>query len=341
MYRYAVIAPPRLEAPTPAAYLHLMTTRLLFAIALLLFSVSRGAAQTQHPDSARVITEDIQRFWKAYDRLSPASTRQDSIDAFATGYFAPASPGLENFIDRRLKKPESLLFALGMLPRYYQAVREGTLRIGSREADIRAALRRVETVYPPARYPDIYFIIAGFIAQGNVAGDNMFIAAEMVAADSTTPVAELPPFLRDVDLSAAALPCILVHELFHYQQNYARDNSLLAQSINEGVADFLTEQSIGCIPTARRTYDYGNANEAALWKEFQAAMGGTDMSRWLYNGNNSGDRPSQLGYWMGYRIARAYYEGATDKKQAVHDLLHIENFPLFLKVSHYASTLQR
>ena len=39
-------------------------------------------------------------------------------------------------------------------------------------------------------------------------------------------------------------------------------------------------------------------------------MAGSDVSDWLYGGTPRGDRPADLGYFVGFRIAQAYYERA-------------------------------
>jgi len=64
-------------------------------------------------------------------------------------------------------------------------------------------------------------------------------------------------------------------------------------------------------------------------------MTANDNSLWLYNGNSIKDRPADLGYYMGYKIAEAYYKNAADKKQAVRDILEIKDFAAFLKASRY------
>jgi hypothetical protein len=102
------------------------------------------------------------------------------------------------------------------------------------------------------------------------------------------------------------------------------------------VADFITRKAIGCVQTAAATYEYGEANERELWHLFQQEMGGTDYSKWLYNGNTIKDRPDQLGYWMGYQIAEAYYERAPDKQKAIRALLNIRDFHAILEASGYA-----
>ena len=48
-----------------------------------------------------------------------------------------------------------------------------------------------------------------------------------------------------------------------------------------------------------------------------------------------GDRPGDLGYWMGYLIAKAYYERARDKAKAIREILTIRDFDRFLEASGY------
>jgi len=59
------------------------------------------------------------------------------------------------------------------------------------------------------------------------------------------------------------------------------------------------------------------------------------MTRWLYNGSSSDGRPSDLGYFIGFRIVQAYYQKASDKQQAVSDILNIKDFERFLEQSGY------
>lgn len=69
--------------------------------------------------------------------------------------------------------------------------------------------------------------------------------------------------------------------------------------------------------------------------EFRERMDGTDYAGWLYDaaeGRTDG-RPADLGYWMGYRIARGYYARATDRTAAIRDMLRIEDFDAFLHAS--------
>jgi uncharacterized protein YjaZ len=50
-------------------------------------------------------------------------------------------------------------------------------------------------------------------------------------------------------------------------------------------------------------------------------MHGTDLSRWLDNA--TADTPGDLGYWVGYRIVKAYYRNAPDKRRATGEILRM------------------
>jgi uncharacterized protein YjaZ len=111
----------------------------------------------------------------------------------------------------------------------------------------------------------------------------------------------------------------------------------LYQSLVEGTADLVAELITG--KPKRNTY--GEAHEAELWRDFQHDMHSRDHSAWLYNGRgqNSSGRPPDLGYWIGYRIAKAYYERSPDKRTAVHELLTTHDFDALVAASGYRGGL--
>ena len=68
-------------------------------------------------------------------------------------------------------------------------------------------------------------------------------------------------------------------------------------------------------------------------------MHGTDLTQWLYNQGSStatADRPGDLGYFIGYRIAEAYYSKQADKIAALRDIIEIRNADDFLTRSGYS-----
>ena len=65
-------------------------------------------------------------------------------------------------------------------------------------------------------------------------------------------------------------------------------------------------------------------------------MNGSDISRWIANQNRVGDGWSaDLGYFVGARIAEAYYARGADKEQAIRDLLFVKDSADILRRSGY------
>jgi hypothetical protein len=85
-----------------------------------------------------------------------------------------------------------------------------------------------------------------------------------------------------------------------------------------------------------RLRSYALPREHDLWAEFKLAMHGTDTSQWLYNqGNATGERPGDLGYFIGYRIAEAFYERTSDKRLALRAIIEVADSDTFLAQSGY------
>jgi uncharacterized protein YjaZ len=108
------------------------------------------------------------------------------------------------------------------------------------------------------------------------------------------------------------------HELIHFQQHYP-SKPLLEHSFMEGSADFVGELISGR-QINNDAHRYGLAHEAELWKEFSAHFDDTNYFPWMY-GRPTDGKPNDLGYFIGYRIAQAYYNKASDKKQAIRDII--------------------
>ena len=114
-----------------------------------------------------------------------------------------------------------------------------------------------------------------------------------------------------------------------------RQGDLSDQALIEGSADFVGELAAGSFMN-KPIYEYGYAHEAELWSEFQLAMNGTNTTAWLYNqGNASSPRPGDLGYFIGYRIAQAYYNKSADKRAALKAIIEVSDAARFLAASGY------
>lgn len=285
---------------------------------------------SRDPDGFRFETSDIARFWAMYDQLA---TSREPEALVQRAYLDQGSPGLRAFTRLRIKSAAKLLAVITAHPKYFAAIRANTQQVATLEAKIRGALREMKVLYPEATFPSLYFVIGAMSSGGTVSDDGLLIGTEMFSRGPDVPSDELSPWLQAVTRSIEELPLIVVHEWVHSQQQHGAE-SLLAQVVQEGSADFLAELvTHGTIN--EHVYKYGYAHEAALKRELLEDFKTNAAQNWLYNAEQSKDRPADLGYFMGYRIAQAYYQRAADKRRAIYDILHIADYERFLADSGY------
>src|SRR5256885_2644141 len=244
---------------------------------------------------------------------------------------------------------EELLRALRAYPRYYAAVRATTLSVDTNVAirsGIRRGLANLAALYPDSRFPSIYFLIGTLSTGGTTAQSGMLIGTEQSASDPTTPLDELPDWARKgfPTHRFESLVGLVVHEAVHTQQKPAPEgqhDTLLRHALGEGIADFLAELAVGPWAATSPRQIYGRAHEHDGWVDFQDAMqaGASTVRTWMYNGMVPPDKNHgaiDIGYWVGYRIAGAYYARAKDKRAAVRELLELRDPVAVLRESGYA-----
>ena len=285
----------------------------------------------QDPYEARIITEDIPRFWEAYDKSKP----DFNPIPFAVHYLNEATPGLVGFIPRRVGGALNLSEVVKAHDSYYASIRSETARFAEMEPTIQASFARFKELYPDAVFPDVYIVMGALNTGGTVSETAIIMGAEMYAKSDQADLSSLNVLERSRIDPVESIHFPVVHELIHFQQKYA-SRTLLEQTIREGSADFLAELVMGEYGNTS-TASYGEAREEELWNEFKEKMDGTDFSGWLYGGSAAGGRPPDLGYWMGYKITKRYYENAEDKQRAVREIIELTDARAFLEKSNYAA----
>ena len=262
-------------------------------------STPPAAKPSADPDSARLVTSDIDLFWGAVDR----APRDSLAEYLQREYLEKATVGVRDFIGGRIMSAEDLAQYVRDHRATYDSVRAANLDVTRADAAIRAAFHKLKDLYPDAVFPDVYFVIGRFNSGGTSSAHGLLIGAEMY---------------RD----PAALPAIVSHELIHYQQHYENEK-LLEHAFLEGTADFVGEM-ISAKHINNAAHQYGMVHEAELWAEFSKHFDDKNFFPWMY-GKPPDDRPNDLGYFIGYRIAQAYYDKAADKKQAIREIITARN----------------
>lgn len=293
-----------------------------------------AAQMNRDPERARIVTDDITHFWQAFDARQALGTAR-AMDSL---YFAVATPGLLDF--GRLRIPDRSVFArtVDAAAAYYASTRASTLRLATFEPRLREAFRSLAVALPNAVFPDVYFVMGRLSTGGTTGPAGLLIGAEMYGRTTDDMLGKpLGDWHRAVLRPVEDVPGIVAHELVHYQQP-PDGPTLLEKALREGIADFLGERISGININAPAVI-WSEAHEAELWAEFQREMHGTDISRWLFNGGNSPGRPADLGYVIGYRIAKAWFAKHGEAPDAVRRMLAwqgLEAATAFLRESGYA-----
>jgi hypothetical protein len=340
-----------------------MSKQIALAVTIILLGFSSAFAQVgvnADPDKAKFVTSDIDNFWRAFDLAAKEPDFEKRVEIYRSVYLDKGSTGLKDFIRLRIKDARTLTTTVDNLHRYYGSVRPSTMRIRTMEGSMRRSFRRFKKLYPDAVFPDVYFVV-GISNTGGTASDNgLLIGAELYGLTNSTPRDEFVPWLKKtfsqtkdeaelkpiVDRLLATmlkplsdLSPIVAHESCHFNQQLAEQKTLLAKAIQEGTCDLVAELTAGRTNNVLQK-KYGDAHEAELWSEFQKEMNQSDTSRWMYNGLSSKDRPSDLGYYMGYRITSMFYHGSRDKTAALREILTVQDFPSFFQRTGYAESFK-
>ena len=294
-----------------------------------------GSQLNRDPAAVKFVTSDIGNFWRAYDLAANETDKTKRIAIFQTEYLDKGSPGLKDFLWLRIKSAENLVNTIDRLPKYYASMRPQTLQVQRMEKRMRAAFEKFKSIYPEAVFPDVYFLIGITSSGGTTGKSGLLIGTEMYGKTPKTEMSELSDWLRVVLSTVDQVPAIVAHESCHYNQHYntAQDQRhLLGKALQEGSCDMIGELIAG------RTINehlkvYGKTHDAEIWRDFEANMYKPDFSQWFYNATTAKDKPADLGYYVGYLITRAYYKNAKDKRQAIHDILNIQDARAFFEAS--------
>ncbi|HAA10493.1 MAG TPA: hypothetical protein DCE41_01885 [Cytophagales bacterium] len=281
----------------------------LFVFLVALYPVWGQSQFPSDPAEAQFITSDIPLFWECFDAM------ESERNPFRR-YLSDGSQGVQDFIKYRIENSRNLLKTVQGNSARYLAVREQSFEIAEYTEDMRKTYEAFKNLFPEAVFPPTYFVFGALNSGGTSSANGLIIGVEMQS-------------------DPERLVYIVAHELIHFNQYYQQaSNTLLMQSIKEGAADFMGEMISGDHINGE-TFAYGDAHREELCALFVAQMHDSEYQGWLYGGKKPEGWPNDLGYWMGYQICQSYYDQSEDKKQAIYDILHIQDFDAFLAKSGY------
>lgn len=279
-----------------------------------------AAASVDKTAGPVIETSDVDRFYKVYD----AAGGRPTVEALQHDYIDLGSDGLHQLARMRKVTGQSIADAIAKRPEIYLEARNcaDTLpRVRERLADV---MRKLGDLYPEARFPPITIAVS----RGKPVGIGGRDTGVQIGLEALCATDWINPDIEDRFVG------VIAHEYVHVQQAVAfsenENVTVLAASLEEGAAEFVTELTTGSI-----SYSYMSGLTAGREREIETAFAAdvdkTDLSNWLYN--STPEQPADLGYWVGYRIVKSYYQHAADKRQALRDILGMTNPKEFLAKS--------
>ena len=288
--------------------------QLIVSLILALGMWKPASAEHPLPD---IHIADVELFFRVYD----AANGSPSAQALQTDYLDAGSDGLRQFIPHRIISAEALAEAISKHRDTYERARTCAAELPDVRQRLAAALEKLGEIYPAARFPPVTMLIGRGNSGGTPGKAGVLIAVETVCSADW--------LQADV---GDRLVHLIAHEYAHVQQPIVEriDNpndgtlTLLQVSLVEGVAELIAELTSGSISNVH-LQRYAAGREREIERAFLADANKTDLSAWLYNGRGTPERPGDLGYWVGYRIAKQFYQRSPDKRAAIRELLTTED----------------
>lgn len=291
------------------------------ALCALLTLPAAAAPMTQdQPGRPDIHIEDVKRFYALYD----ATQGHPSAEALQRDYLDAGSPGLHHLAEIRAVTGTSIAKALAAHPQMYVDAERCMAVLPPVRERTAAALRTLGRLYPKAQFPPVTIAVGRGKPVGVADSTGVMIGLEALCA-----VNYLNSNIEDRFVHT------LAHEYTHVEQALQSPAlyddptpTVLDSSLIEGAADFMAT-----LITEERGFrsPYAPADKSLyreIETEFVADEDKKDRSQWIDNGTLT--EPGDLGYWVGYRIVKSYYENAGDKRKAVRDILEMKDPKLFL-----------
>jgi hypothetical protein len=289
-----------------------MTLKFIASAALVFLLAAAAPPSAIRPE---IVTGDVDLFYAVYE----AAGGNPTAEQLQHNYLDKGSDGLDEFARLRRITGERITAAIAKRPEIYVEARQCAAILPTVKARLTAALTRLGELYPPATFPPVTLAIG----RTKPVGVGSATGGVMIGLEALCHFDFLNPDPEDRFVS------IIAHEYVHVQQPAAQteepEATVLEASLIEGGAEFVAELiggSVGYSHLAAAT----EGREKELETEFVADQDEKAMgSDWLYNGLGTPERPGDLGYWIGYRIAKAHYLNAQDKKAALRDIIEMRD----------------
>jgi hypothetical protein len=266
------------------------------------------------------LIEDVDRFYRIYD----AANGQPTADILQHDYLDAGSEGLIQFAKLRHISGTTISENLARHPEMYLNARRCVDVLVPVRQRLAVALRKLGDLYPEAKFPPVTIAVG----RGKPVAIGSPVSGVQIGLEALCAVKWMNPNVEDRFVH------LIAHEYAHVQQVQAlvddEHPTILEASLIEGAAEFTAELISGEVSSYQfKTWPRGDEKE--IETAFVSDEDKTDLSEWLYNGTM--DKPGDLGYWIGYRIVKSYYQRVVDKRVAFRGILQMSDPKAFVAKS--------
>lgn len=294
--------------------------RLLCAAVLVCAAFVPIAAAASRSVEPVIQIEDVERFYRIYE----AANGKPTAERLQRDYLDAGTDGLHQFAKIRHITGEAIAATLAKRPEIYSDAKRCTAVLPRVRERLAMAMRKLGSLYPEARFPAVTIAIG----RGKPVGVGSPVTGVQIGLEALCATNWLNANVEDRFVN------VVSHEYVHVQQVQAlvddEKPTVLSMSLIEGAADFVGELISGDVSYAYLK-DMTRGRESEIETAFIADMKSRDLSRWLYN--STPEKPSDLGYWVGYRIVKSYYRHAVDKRRALREIIEMSDPERFLAES--------
>jgi hypothetical protein len=296
-------------------------------------ALSRAARSTDFPASnpePDIHIEDVDRFYKVYD----AAGGQPTAGQLQHDYLDPGSDGLHHFAKMRNITGARIADTLAKHPELYSDAKRCMVVLPRVRQRLKVALHQLGHLYPKAKFPPVTIAVG----RGKPVGVGSPVTGVQIGLEALCATNWLNPNVEDRFVH------VIAHEYAHVQQVQAlvddEHPTVLERSLIEGAAEF-TAELISGEPgevTGSQFKERTEGHEKEIETAFVSDEDKTDLSAWL--DNSTMQKPGDLGYWVGYRIVKSYYQRAADKRRAFREILEMNDPKAFLAKSGWYPGIQ-
>jgi hypothetical protein len=279
----------------------------ILATALLFLARTASAQDVTTPE---IHIEDVGRFFAIYD----GAAGHPSAEQLQRDYIDRGSEGLHQFAKVRNITGARIVDTLAKDPQVYSNARRCMEVLPRVRERVTAALRTLVQLYPQAKLPPVTIAVG----RGKPVGVGSPVTGIQIGLEALCATEYMHANVED------RFVYVIAHEYAHVQQYQPlvdkEHPTVLEGSLMEGAAELVAEIVAGSVSNPAHAVMV-KGREREIETAFLADIDKADISAWLYNGSR--EKSGDLGYWVGYRIAKTYYQRAADKKQALREIIEM------------------